>query len=62
MKLTKEKLESILEGLEDYLYNELYDAFTYHGTFNEKIFEEAYKDAAAQVMEDAEYNGDFEEK
>ena len=62
MKLTKEKLENIFEGLRDYLYNELDDAMAYYGTFDEKVFEEAYRDAAAQVLSDAEYNGDFEEE
>ena len=62
MKLTKEKLKSIFEGLRDYLYNELEDAIAYHRTYNEEIFDEAFDDAIAQVIMDAEDNGDFEEE
>ena len=62
MKLTKEKLKSIFEGLRDYLYNELDDALDYYGTYDEKVFDEAFNDAVAQVISDAEYNGDFEEE
>lgn len=62
MKLTKEKLENIFEGLRDYLYNELDDAMGYYGTYDEKVFNEAFDDAVAQVISDAEYNRDFEEE
>ena len=66
MKLTKEKLESILEGLRDYLYNELDDALAYYGGYDEKVFNEtfneAFDDAITQVISDAKYNGDFEEE
>ena len=61
MRITKEKLENIFEGLRDYLYNELEDALAYHGTYNEEIFDEAFDDAVAQVISDAEWNGDLEE-
>lgn len=62
MKLTKEKLKSIFEGLRDYLYNELDDALDYYGIYDEKVFDEAFNDAVAQVINDAENNGDFEEE
>ncbi len=61
MKLTKEKLKNILEGLRDYLYNELQDAADYEG-FGERVFNEAYDDAIMQAITDAEDNGDFEEE
>ena len=61
MKLTKEKLKNILEGLRDYLYNELQDAVDYEG-FGERVFNEAYDDAIMQAITDAEDNGDFEEE
>lgn len=62
MKLTKEKLESIFEGLREYLYDELDDALAYYGTYDEEVFDEAFDDAIGQAISDAEYSGDFEEE
>ena len=61
MKLTAELLTRILEGLREYLYNELYDRVAY-GTFNEEAFNEAYDDAVFQVLIDEKDNGSFEEE
>ena len=61
MILTKELLTNILNGLREYLYNELYDRVAY-GTFNEEVFNEAYDNAVFQTLIDETDNGSFEEE
>ena len=56
--MKKEKLKEILEGMREYLRNELEN----YMTFDETDFNLAYDDAIFSVMIDEENNGTFSEE